>query len=139
MPVDADGQLLPPPPIPETPKEEEVAESTQGALANHAASILMKLLYAARICRFDLLRSINNLARKITKWSVKEDAGFLHLISYVHHTKHHKMIDWVGNSLKDLTIGLLADADYTGCGESLRSTSGAHMHIQGSHTRFPLV
>ena len=99
----------------------------------------MKLLYAARICRFDLLRSINNLARKITKWSVKEDAGLLHLISYVHHTKHHKMIGWVGNSLKDLSIGLFADADYAGCGESLRSTSGAHMHIQGSHTRFPLA
>ena len=96
----------------------------------------MKLLYAARICRFDLLRSINNLARKITKWSVKEDAGLLHLISYVHHTKHHEMIGWVGNSLKDLSIGLFADAD---CGESLRSTSGAHMHIQGSHTRFPLA
>ena len=49
------------------------------------------------------------------------------------------MIGWVGNSLKDLSIGLFADADYAGCGESLRSTSGAHMHIQGSHTRFPLA
>ena len=49
------------------------------------------------------------------------------------------MIGWVGNSLKDLSIGLFADADYAGCGESLRSTSGAHMHTQGSHTRFPLA
>ena len=48
------------------------------------------------------------------------------------------MIGRVG-SLKDLSIGLFADADYAGCGESLRSTSGAHMHIQGSHTRFPLA
>eukprot|EP00435_Cladocopium_sp_Y103_P056564 s370_g19.t1 len=32
-------------------------ESDRGALAPHAASILMKLLYAARIARFDLLRS----------------------------------------------------------------------------------
>ena len=32
---------------------------TTGALAPHAASVLMKLLYAARIARFDLLRSIN--------------------------------------------------------------------------------
>ena len=139
MPVDADGRLVLPPPIPEAPKEEEVTDINRGALAPRAASILMKLLYAARICRFDLLRSINNLARRITKWSVKEDAGLLHLVSYVHHTKHHKMIGWVGNSLKDLSIGLFADADYAGCGESLRSTSGAHMHIQGSHTRFPLA
>ena len=139
MPVDKDGRLIPPPPIPEAPKEEEITESNRGALAPRAASVLMKLLYAARICRFDLLRSINNLARKITKWSKKEDAGLLHLISYVQHTKHHKMIGWVGNDLKDLSIGLFADADYAGCGESLRSTSGAHMHIQGSHARFPLA
>ena len=34
------------------------SESARGALAPHAASILMKLLYAARIAQFDLLRSI---------------------------------------------------------------------------------
>ena len=45
-------------------------ESARGALAPHAASVLMKLLYAARIARFDLLRSINLLARNVTKWTV---------------------------------------------------------------------
>ena len=69
MPVDSDGRLIPPPPIPKAPEEEEVNESNRGSLAPQAASILMKLLYAACICRFDLLRSINNLARKITKWT----------------------------------------------------------------------
>ena len=49
------------------------------------------------------------------------------------------MIGWVGDSLGDSAIGLFADADYAGCGESLKSTSGAHMHIQGPHTRFPLA
>ena len=42
----------------------------RGELAPHAASILMKLLYAARIARFDLLRSINTLARNVTKWTI---------------------------------------------------------------------
>ena len=41
----------------------------RGNLAPHAASVLMKLLYAARIARFDLLRSINALARNVTKWT----------------------------------------------------------------------
>ena len=140
MPVDQEGRLIPPPPVPNGPAEQEIiTEENRGALAPHAASILMKLLYAARICRFDLLRSINNLARNVTKWSKKDDVGLLHLISYVHHTKHHKMIGWVGDELKDLSIGLFADADYAGCGESLRSTTGVHMHIQGGHTRFPLA
>ena len=52
----------------------ESVEVQRGALAPHAASILMKLLYAARIARFDLLRSINTLARNVTKWSIQDDA-----------------------------------------------------------------
>ena len=139
MPVDADGRLIPPPPVPKGPAEEEVTDENRGALAPQAASILMKLLYAARICRFDLLRSINNLARKITKWTKKEDALLHHLMAYVHQSKHHLMIGWVGDSLDASTIGLFADADYAGCGESLKSTSGAHLHIQCPHTRFPLA
>ena len=67
MPVDADGRLVPPPPIPKAPVEEEVSAANRGALAPQAAGILMKLLYAARICRFNLLCSINNLARKSTE------------------------------------------------------------------------
>ena len=139
MPVDKGGRLLPPPPVPKGPQETELDEAERGTLAPHAASILMKLLYAARICRFDLLRSINNLARRITKWSKKEDAALHHLMCYLHQSKGHKMIGWVGDSMDATSIGLYADADYAGCGESLRSTSGAHMHIQGPHTRFPLA
>lgn len=44
----------------------QLDESNRGALAPHATSVLMKLLYAARIARFDLLRTINTLAN-VTK------------------------------------------------------------------------
>ena len=99
----------------------------------------MKLLYAAGICRFDLLHSINNLACKITEWTKKDNSLLHHPMAYVHQSKHHMMIGWVGDSLENSSIGLFADADYAGCGESLKSTSGAHLHIQGPHTRFPLA
>ena len=79
------------------------------------------------------------LARSLTKWTKKEDALLHHLMACVHQPKHHMMIGWVGDSLEASSIGLFADADYAGCGESLKSTSGAHMHIQGPHTRFPLA
>ena len=46
------------------------------------------------------------------------------------------MIGWVGDSLGDSSIGLFADAAVA---EGLKSTSGAHLHIQGPHTRFPLA
>jgi len=48
------------------------------------------------------------------------------------------MTGWVGDKFKDLSLSLFADADFAGCAQSLRSTSGSHMHIQGFHTRFPL-
>ena len=42
-------------------------------LNKYAAKILMKLLYAARYARFDLLRPICGLAQFITKWDEKCD------------------------------------------------------------------
>ena len=111
----------------------------QSELAPHAASVLMKLLYAARIARLDLLRSINMLARNVTKWSKQDDVRLHHLMCYVQSTKSKKLIGWVGNNIKSLSVGIYADADYAGCGQSLRSTSGSHMMAFGSHTRFPLA
>ena len=48
------------------------------------------------------------------------------------------MIGWVGDSAEDMYLAVYADADFSGCADSLRSTSGAHMNLQGPHTRFPL-
>ena len=126
-----------------TPSDNSAQKSgntiVKGELAPHAASVLMKLLYAARIARFDLLRSINMLARNVTKWTKEDDIRLHHLRCYVSATKSQKLIGWVGNDLRSLQIGIFADADYAGCGQSLRSTSGSHMMAFGSHTRFPLA
>ena len=108
-------------------------------LAPHAASILMKLLYTARIARFDLLRSINSLAKNVTKRTVDDDAKLYHLMCYVNSSLSKRMTGWVGNKFDDLSLSLFADADFAGCAQTLRSTSGSHMHIQGNHTRGPVV
>ena len=109
------------------------------ALALHASSVLMKLLYAARIARFDFLRSINSLARNVTKWSKDDDMRLHHLMCSVNSTLKLRMVGWVGDDISPLSLALYADADFAGCGQSLRSTSGSHMHVQGHHTRFPLA
>ena len=44
-----------------------------GELQPYAAKVLMKLLYGARLARFDLLRAINNLSASITKWTPECD------------------------------------------------------------------
>ena len=51
-----------------------------GRLAPIASSILMTVLYAARMARFDLLRATNRLARYITKWSYECDRKFKKLM-----------------------------------------------------------
>lgn len=77
-----------------------------------------KTSYAARIARFDLLRSINMLARNVTKWTKQDDFKLHHLMSSVNSMKNQKLIGWEGNDLKSLQIVIFADADYTGCGQS---------------------
>ena len=97
----------------------ESVEVQRGALAPHAASILMKLLYAARIARFDLLRSINTLAQQCdkmvhTRWC-KTIPSYVLCQLYLREEN-----DWMGrNDMKDLSIALYADADFAGCAQSL--------------------
>jgi hypothetical protein len=45
----------------------------RGELQSIAARILMKVLHAARMCRFDLLKVCCHLATQITKWGVSCD------------------------------------------------------------------
>ena len=41
----------------------------KGALAADASKVLLKILFAARMGRFDLLFSVVSLARLVTRWS----------------------------------------------------------------------
>jgi hypothetical protein len=54
-----------------------------GALADIAARVLMKVLYCARLARFDLLKAISSLATKITKWTRNCDKKLHQLMCYI--------------------------------------------------------
>ena len=97
----------------------------QGERAPHAASVPTKLLYAARLARFDLLRPINSLARHVTKWSKEDDKRLHHLMCYVNWSKKKKLVVRVGDPLDQIQVAMYADADFSGCVDSLRSTSGS--------------
>ena len=62
----------------------------------------MKLLYAARIARFDLLHSINSLARNVTKWTTDDDAKLYDLMCYVNSSLSKRMVGWVGDTFDKL-------------------------------------
>ena len=89
----------------------------------------MKILYAARMARFDLLRAVCHLACFITKWTTECDKRLHSLVCYIHSTKSHRMVGWVGDALKDVDLHLYADADFAGCTDTHRSTSGCHLQV----------
>ncbi|WP_288993063.1 polyprotein of Ty1/Copia retrotransposon, partial [uncultured Marinobacter sp.] len=117
---------------------EEVDEQNRGKLQSIAARVLMKLLYCARMARFDLLRPVCHLACHVSKWTSECDKRLHRLICYVNSTLHRRMLGWVGDTLKDVQPHLYADADFAGCTSSQKSTNGVHHVLRGPNTCFPL-
>ena len=48
--------------------------------------------------RNDILWSVNNLARSVTKWTQACDRRLARLISYIHHTSNYHQYCYVGNT-----------------------------------------
>ena len=111
----------------------------EGQLQPIAARVLMKILYAARMCRFDLLRAVCGLAQRITRWDATCDRRLLRVVEYAHSLLGKCLVGYVGNTPHELRPLLYADADMAGCSETQRSTTGVHHCISGSHTRFPIA
>ena len=69
-----------------------------GKLKPYAAKVLMKVLYAARFARFDLLRAVCFLAQYITKWDETCDRRLYRLMCYINSTTHYRQTGWIGDS-----------------------------------------
>ncbi len=110
----------------------------EGELKGCCASVLMKRLYAARMCRYDLLHAIGRLAGMITRWDTHCDKMLHRLMRYVHSTYHVRKVGWVGEGSASIGVHLYADADFAGCKRTGRSTSGAFLCMGGDDTFFPL-
>ena len=97
----------------------------------------MKVLYGARMARFDLLRAVCSLACCVTRWDTDCDKRLHRLMCYINSTKHYRQVGWVGAS-DDVDPVLFCDADFAGCSETMRSTSGVHFEVSGARTKFPV-
>jgi hypothetical protein len=109
-----------------------------GELASSAASVLMKVMYGARMARPDLLRPVQALARFMTKWTRQQDLELHKLMCYIHTTKSWKTVGWVGDDIKDISTVIYSDADWAGSSDKF-STSGSFCCLKGQHTFFPLA
>ena len=103
----------------ETP--EELAKS--GALAPVASKILMKILYAARLARPDLLRATCYLATRITKWTEQCDKMLFRLMCYINSSLDACLHDWMGDPPDKVELCLYTDADFAGDPDTARSTT----------------
>ena len=63
--------------------EPDSDDAKEGELKSVASSILMKVLYAARLARFDLLKAVANLASKVSKCDRVCDRKLHRLICYI--------------------------------------------------------
>ena len=106
-----------------------------GELSKVCSQIVLKCLYLARI---DILRSVNKLARAVTKWTRACDKCLARLISYIHHTREFKQYCHEGNTAQQCSLGLFHDSDFAGDLDDSKSTSGRILCILGSHTFVPI-
>ena len=112
---------------------------TEGALAPIAASILMKILYGARAARWNLLKAVQHLASRVTKWSQDCDKALHRLICYIDCTSDWVLRGFVGDNADEFKLHLYADADFAGDRPGFKSTSGAFLTLSAPTSCFPLA
>ena len=110
----------------------------RGELQPIASRVLMKVLFAARMARFDLLRATQGLASRVTKWSPDCDKSLHRLMCYIHTTLDRTMVGFVGDPPEACKTWLFADSDHAGEHDN-RSTRGCLLALVGPNTFYPLT
>ena len=110
-----------------------------GALQKSAASILMTVMFAARLGRFDLLRPVCHLAQSLHAWTPECDRRLHRLMCYINCSLKDRSVGFVGDEPKDLWLGLFADADFAGDRKDSKSTAGVLLVLMGPNTFYPLT
>ena len=101
-----------------------------GRYAKFAPALLMKPLYLARCARPEISFSIARLARKITKWTKKEDREVDRLYAYINTTEKFVLSGTLAiGCAANLFIRNFPDADLAGDADTARSTSGMWIEL----------
>ena len=122
-----------------SPCPTDVIAEQPGVLGDAAAAVLMKILYGARMGRYDLIRPVQALASRITKWNRLCDKKLHRIVSYINSTLDLHLYGWVCDKPGDIEIGAYCDADLAGDRTDSKSTSGVLICLVGPRTYVPIT
>ena len=112
---------------------------SQGFLGEKSASILMKILWLARLSRPDLSHGVTKLASGISRWSVNHDKMLHRLVSYMNATADYGVHCFVNGNPSDISLHLYTDADSGGDVCTMKSHTGIFLCIECPNgTLFPI-
>ena len=112
---------------------------TRGELGERSASILMKILWLARLSRPDLSHAVTKLASGITRWSTNHDKMLYRLVCYMSATTDFGVLASMKGTPDTISLHLFTDADLGGDVCTMKSHSGIYLCVEcpdGSH--FPI-
>jgi len=104
-----------------------------GAQAFTASSHLMKVLFAARLCRPDLLIATARLAAKVSCWQLCHDRALRRLFGYIAHHGDWELIGALSvQDFETCKVWMYPDADLNGDLETSESMSGLWVEIRSA-------
>ena len=112
-------------------------DDVQGELAGSACKALMKCLWLGRLARPDIIKPIGDLATHIQSWSRNCDRQLHRLVCYLKASTDYRLIGCVNDAPESLKLRLFIDADFAGCRETAKSTTGGYLVLVGENTYFP--
>ena len=117
-----------------------IGDQKAGRLQPIASRVLMKILFAARMARWDLLRATQSLASRVTRWSPDCALGLHRLVCYINSSMDMTMSGFIGDSIMDCRLWLFSGSDLAGEFHS-KSITGCSVYVpsRSQHGTFPLT
>ena len=93
----------------------------------------MKLLFAARPARPDLVVAITRLASNVTSWNKSNDRALRRLMQYTQHAADLELVNELSSEdIQTAVLVMSTDADLAGDPESPKSKSGLWLELRSA-------
>ena len=121
-------------------KAEDELLAEPGYLAPHAASLIMKLMYGARMAGPHIITIVSKMSSRISRWTRDDDRRLHRVYCYLQGSVNLTLKGSLSTEdEQNFTLVAWPDADFCGDTHSTRSTSGFYLEVQGGGGRcFPV-